>query len=69
MSNEVDPIITISFNYDTYYPQNVITIFHQYNIHLVQYIKSILTDAKAFPSASPVCELPAAFPLVPEYFK
>lgn len=25
----------------------------------------ILTDAKAFPSASPVCELPAALPLLP----
>lgn len=32
-------------------------------------MKSILTEAKAFPRASPVCELPAAFPLVPGQFK
>lgn len=37
----------------------------QYKIRSVEYVKSVLTDAKAFPSASPVCELPAAFPLVP----
>jgi hypothetical protein len=55
---------TTQFNYDMYYPQSLITEFSS-----VENVKSILTDAKAFPSASPVCELPAAFPLVPGDFK
>lgn len=27
MNNEVDPVITTSFNYDTYYPRNIVIAF------------------------------------------
>ena len=64
MSYEVDFVTTTPFM--TYCPQNTV---YQCKIHSAKYLKSILTDAKAFPSASPVCELPAAVPLVPEYFR
>lgn len=67
MCNEIDFVTSTLFRYLS--PTKSNHCIQQCKIHSVECVKSILTDAKAFPSASPVCELPAAFPLVPGYFR